>query len=286
MKSNEYNFRMDDFMNNEHDDNERRLYKEELIYKLWEEVDRLEYLIKKYKFLKFRNLLIKRLKVVSKVLKLVTPYLVAVSLVSGIYITEHEDNKQYLYTRKKYDEDKNVIYLEELQGQDLNLFNRLSYYGKWRIDEDGSYTRDVLVYDISKLNEEKLLELYDMKDINLDKLFGEPIVKYSETFLYLSSWELVKNNFYRADIYIKDKNEYIILEEEREEDVLLSLISIALLIESFAFISLFIGNQSYKELKETYYNMMNEEDKLEKIDILKRKLEISRSNYDRVMKYE
>lgn len=181
---------------------------------------------------------------------------------------------------KEIDSFGNIRY-EEQYKEFTNPNNIISLYSKWYIDEDGTYYRKVETYNVRKMSEEEIMNILNSDISSIYDILLNPINTSIERSNNVSESELENGEFLCARIYSKEKNDYIIIEENNAENIAFTLLCILLMILS-SYSCVIMKNLSNKNLK-SIYEKIDQEYKFVNSDELNRKLEIKRNNYSRLV---
>jgi hypothetical protein len=221
--------------------------------------------------------------------RLLVPYVAAVGVTFGIFSycgrTPFfvDDCKKNLEIKKTLDSLGNIQTEEQYQKYEEKI-EYLTYYGKWEINNDGIYEREIRIYNIKNINEDLIYEVFNnINNLNLDDLFGGNFFYKIEKRNRLSEDELEQKPFLEATIYDKNENEYIIEKEEIMDNIAFTFLWFVL---SFAGIK----GIDYIIKKHTTFNYLEAISKIkEKYPLiseewLKQLLEIKEDNYKRLMR--
>lgn len=258
-----------------------------LLLKLEKEIKEIEVRIKHLKIEKAKANAIRSLKISLKCGQLITPYVIASSLIFGGFsllgVTPfyRDKHKQNLWEEKDIDSFGNIRY--EQQYEQYKVYqNYISHYSKWTTNQDGYYTRNVEIYLLKDITEETIMKLLTENNItSLKELLGEPISTKKETKNNLNEKELNKEAYLQATIYSENENQYIIMQEPIPDNV---AITIAYLIIDLIVFGLIKSNRD----KITGFNIYASIERIKNnhpyVDFkeLTKKLEIKRNNYDRL----
>ena len=195
---------------------------------------------------------IKNLKISSKVVKRVAPYLVSASIVTGCFklaglgIPFYNDSvKKSAEVKSEFDANGRLIKCERVyDGYDFEQkFNRLLFYTDWTKVNDKEYKREVYGFRINKNNLTNIISLLDNKDVKLEDIFGIPYMH-----VYESSYDMddSKNegSFVKIITYSKDKDDYMIVKQGMEENFPTSLSYSAIVSIIYVIIGIYRCNYS------------------------------------------
>ena len=179
------------------------------------------------------NKIVKGLKLCKLVAKTAAPYVIVGSIVTAsiAYCLRFTD-KKFKNTKTELDSSLGMRQESQYGCFDENS-PKLAYYTGWSQKEDGTYTRKVLKFDVSKMRDEDINTLYNSVDnyINDEKVSEEDTLKNilllsksntslsEETKEELSQEELDKGAFVRASVYSIDENDYIEYEKTTSQKV-------------------------------------------------------------------
>lgn len=278
-------------MSNKNNDNtkqkrlteKQRLEKEKKLLYLKKEIKELESQIK-YGNAKIYAL--RGLKILLRTGQLIAPFAVTAGITIGGFAAfgltpfYRDKCKQKLQMMKELDSFGNIRY-EQQYDEYENSKNTISYYGKWKLFENNLYSRDIEVYSIEDITEETIMKLINENSIcSLKEVFGEPILKKTETKNNLSDEELQGESFLQAVIFSEIEDDFIMVKESSANNIGFTVIWIltTLLSELFPVLlredSGFDYSYCIKEIKRKHPTI--------DVDVLTKKLEIKRSNYDRL----
>lgn len=266
----------------------QKLKKKKMLLQMKKEIKKLEFNKRHFKISNFKKKIIRDFNISMCTVRLVAPYVLTVGITFGaISLTPlgvpfiMDNKKQKKETKQTIDSFGKVKY-EEQYGTFKDYYYTISYYGKWKPDEDGFYSREVISYSTKNVSDDKVKKAVNDNEINsLEDIFGKPISKKTEKQNILTNDELNKEPYLEANLYSKSNNDYFYAKETVGENVVVTAVwlVITLLCEYFplsyrAEYSDFdyyerIGNINYK------YSNIN-------IKELEKKLEIKKANYYRL----
>lgn len=266
------------------------LKKKKMLLQMKKEIETLENELKYSKLVNLKISTVKNLKISLRFMQRITPYVLSAGIIAGgckligfgLPFYSGDTLKINSNTMKEFDSLGNVRY-EQQYDDYANSSNILYYYSQWQPDINGLYTRNVETYKLDELTEEEILKLFNKEDLKLSDIFGEPISKKRETKNNVTEEELQQNDCLKAIIYSEDKNNYILYKETKEENNVITAAYLALtaVVELIPFfirsnISTFDFDDCVSEIKRKYPAVDTDE--------LIKKLEIRRSNYNRLMR--
>lgn len=269
---------------------QKNLENQKLLHELKKEIEKLEKDIKNIRLINLKIEVIKNLKITLRFIQRIAPYIITASLTAGGFkllgggLPFYRDNfRNYLRTMTEVDNLGNVRY--EQQYNDFETADNTLYYcSKWHDNEDGFYSRNIEMYKIKELTEEDLINILTKENLDLSDILGEPISKKIETKNNILEEELEEKDYLQAVIYSKSDNDYIVCKETIKDNILMTLlyISATALFECFPFairdggLSKFNYKMCVEDIKDNYPSVDVQE--------LTKKLEIKRSNYDRLIR--
>lgn len=265
-----------------------RLEKKKMLLQMKKELETLEYELKHSKLVNLKISTVKNLKISLRFMQRIAPYVLTAVIMAGgcklvgggIPFYSGDTFKINSNTMKEFDSLGNIRYEQQYDDYD-NSSNILYYYSQWQQGNDGFYSRNVETYKLDELTEEEILKLFAKEDLNLSDVFGDPTSKKRETKNNVTEEEIQQKDYLQAIIYNEDENDYIIHKETIGENIAVTVIyllltALAELIPLFirSEISSFDFDDCVREIKRKYPSVNQEE--------LAKKLEIKRSNYDRL----
>lgn len=264
----------------------QRLEKKKMLLRMKKEIKKLEMEIKHSKISNSNIKALKALKISLRFGQLIAPYAVTAGIVIGgfsilgatpFYIDDH---KKKLEMKKEFDSSGNIRYEQQYDAYE-NSKSTISYYGKWMSQTDGFYSRDVEIYSIGDITEEKIMKLVNQNNISsLQEVLGKPISKKIETKNNLTEKELTEGSYLQAIMYNEFEDDFIMVKESSGDNIGLTVVClfITLLAEiiplAWRSFSHFDFGDCVKEIKRKHPAI--------DIEKLVKKLEIKRSNYDRL----
>lgn len=266
----------------------QRLEKKKMLLQMKKELETLENELKYSKLVNLKISTVKNLKISLRFMQRIAPYVLTAGIMAGgckligggIPFYSGDTFKINSNTMKEFDSLGNIRYEQQYDDYE-NSSNILYYYSQWQQGNDGFYSRNVETYKLDELTEEEILKLFAKEDLNLSDVFGEPTSKKRETKNNVTEEELQQKDYLQAIIYNEDENDYIIHKETMGENIAVTVIyllltALAELIPLFirSEISSFDFDDCVREIKRKHPSVGTEE--------LAKKLEIKRSNYDRL----
>lgn len=173
--------------------------------------------------------------------------------------------------------------MEQQYEEYENSKNVISYYSKWNFVENDLYSRDIDTYKVGDITEEKIIKLINEDVESLKEVLGEPISRKKEIKNNLSKEEIESNSFLQAKLYSRYDDDFIMVKEFSSDNIGLTMLWLILTV--FAeFIpgiwrsdcSSFDYDYCIREIKRTHLP--------KDIGVLRKRLEIKRDNYDRLVR--
>lgn len=275
--------------------NERkRIEQKQMLLKMKKEIETMENEINDYKFEYIKKSTIKNLKITARAFQLVAPYILTAGIVAEIFNISgnkpfsSNNERVYLNTmtefysmgniniKKQYGDFKDSIE-NILDNRDSVLY----LYSKWEKDSNNSYYRIIEIYSIKNKTYEDVKKILSQDD--LEKYLDDSNYYETEIKNDLNFQELNSKNFIKAIVYDKDKNDYIEYKKNIFKNISCSIIYI--FFASFCeFIPFYLRSNYSKFDFMKSVNKINEKYKTKDINVLIKKLEIKKNNYDRMMR--
>lgn len=267
---------------------EKRRAQKKLLTQMQKEIKNLEFEIKYSKLINLKINVIKNLKISGRALQLIAPYLVTLGIGAGVFknlgVTPfyRDDIKAYANIMTEFDNIGNIR-TEEQYGDFEGKNGKLYCYGKWEKDDNGEYFRMIQMYSIKKETYETMMELFNQDELKLEDIFGNPDSQIKETKNNLTKEELEQEPFLKAIVYNKDKDNYVIYKETIRSNITSTLVYLT--------ISFFIGLLIAMVREDcSTFSFSNCVDDIKRkhttidIELLTKKLEIKKDNYNRLMR--
>lgn len=264
----------------------QRLEKKKMLLEMRKEISKLENEIKHSKIGNTKVYALRGLKIVLRTGQLIAPFVVTAGItISGFAALGgtpfyRDKHKQKLEMMKELDSLGNIRY-EQQYEEYANSSSVISYYSKWNFVEDNLYSRDIETYALGDITEEQILKLINDDVQSLREILGEPISKKKETKNNLTEEELQSDPFLQAMIYSKFDDDFIMVKESSSDNIAITLlwVLVTVLAELIpiwwrADGSDFDYSYCIRQIKKKHPTIDVEE--------LAKKLEIKRSNYDRL----
>ncbi len=264
----------------------QRLKKKKMLLQIQKEINKLENEIKHSKISNAKIYALRGLKMALRTGQLIAPYAVTAGITFGGFAAfggtpfYRDEHKQKLEMMKELDSFGNIRYEQQYDVYE-NSQSTISHYGKWKLFEDNLYSRDIEVYSIEDITEETIIKLINENNTSsLQEVLGEPISRKTETKNNLSEEELQSESFLQAVMFFKFDDDFIMVQESSIENILLTIFWVA------ATIPFELMPTIWREHCSFDYDYCIAEIKRKHpaidIDALTKKLEIKRSNYDRL----
>ena len=266
--------------------------KKKLLQQLSNEVKEIELKIKYNKFINFNIIFLKYLKIILKLVQLICPYVLSISILAvipkmfGFGVPIFEDNVMKKLGRIKGIDNLGNIRYEELYGDYFERenfkicknINTITLYNKWNKINDNLYERTVIKYNLNDLKEEDIINLLN-DPLYLESILGSPIMTFTEKRNSIN--ELDNKEYVEAIMYSVVDDKIIYTKESVDFNLVISLIYILLSIISSAI--------TFK-IRERYSDFsifdeiddINNKYKKQDLEVLIKKLEIRKDNYNRL----
>ena len=280
--------------NKKRQNEKKRIEQKQMLLKMKKEIETMENEINDYKFEYIKKSTIKNLKITARAFQLVAPYILTAGIVAEIFNISgnkpfsSNNERVYLNTmtefysmgniniKKQYGDFKDSIE-NILDNRDSVLY----FYSKWEKDSNNSYYRIIEIYSIKNKTYEDVKKILSQDD--LEKYLDGSNYYEIEIKNDLNFQELNSKNFIKAIVYDKDKNDYIEYKKNIFKNISCSIIYI--FFASFCeFIPFYLRSNYSKFDFMKSVNKINEKYKTKDIDVLIKKLEIKKNNYDRMMR--
>lgn len=280
--------------NKKRQNEKKRIEQKQMLLKLKKEIETMENEINDYKFEYIKKSTIKNLKITARAFQLVAPYILTAGIVAEIFNISgnkpfsSNNERVYLNTmtefysmgniniKKQYGDFKDSIE-NILDNRDSVLY----LYSKWEKDSNNSYYRIIEIYSIKNKTYEDVKKILSQDD--LEKYLDDSNYYETEIKNDLNIQELNSKNFIKAIVYDKDKNDYIEYKKNIFKNISCSIIYI--FFASFCeFIPFYLRSNYSKFDFMKSVNKINEKYKTKDINVLIKKLEIKKNNYDRMMR--
>ena len=280
--------------NKKRQNEKKRIEQKQMLLKMKKEIETMENEINDYKFEYIKKSTIKNLKITARAFQLVAPYILTAGIVAEIFNISgnkpfsSNNERVYLNTMTEFYSMGNINIkkqygdFKDSMGNILdNRDSVLYFYSKWGKNSNNSYYRIIEIYSIKNKTYEDVKKILSQDD--LEKYLDDS--NYYETKIKndLNFQELNSKNFIKAIVYDKDKNDYIEYKKNIFKNISCSIIYI--FFASFCeFIPFYLRSNYSKFDFMKSVNKINEKYKTKDIDVLIKKLEIKKNNYDRMMR--
>lgn len=280
--------------NKKRQNEKKRIEQKQMLLKMKKEIETMENEINDYKFEYIKKSTIKNLKITARAFQLVAPYILTAGIVAEIFNISgnkpfsSNNERVYLNTmtefysmgniniKKQYGDFKDSIE-NILDNRDSVLY----FYSKWEKDSNNSYYRIIEIYSIKNKTYEDVKKILSQDD--LEKYLDGSNYYEKEIKNDLNIQELNSKNFIKAIVYDKDKNDYIEYKKNIFKNISCSIIYI-FLAYFCEFIPFYLRSNYSKFDFMKSVNKINEKYKTKDINVLIKKLEIKKNNYDRMMR--
>lgn len=249
-----------------------------------EEIHKLEGLIQNKDKIDKKNQWIKKFKISMNVCRLISPYVLATTIGISFPFLCHDTPFRrnqiecYEYTKTEMDSLGHFSVIEQYE-EFPNATSELYRYGEWKLNEDGTYSRDVKRYSLHKRNSLELVKLLYLDEE--DDFLGDAHI-YTQMDSFVSKEELSLGEYTSITYYEKNKDHSTYrmqtMEEEVENDLIFLCLfcCLELMANTYRNASSYSYLESLKKLEEKYSPLDVEE--------IQKVLTIKKSNYERLMK--
>jgi len=280
--------------NKKRQNEKKRIEQKQMLLKMKKEIETMENEINDYKFEYIKKSTIKNLKITARAFQLVAPYILTAGIVAEIFNISgnkpfsSNNERVYLNTMTEFYSMGNINIkkqygdFKDSMGNILdNRDSVLYFYSKWEKNSNNSYYRIIEIYSIKNKTYEDVKKILSQDD--LEKYLDGSNYYEIEIKNDLNIQELNSKNFIKAIVYDKDKNDYIEYKKNIFKNISCSIIYI--FFASFCeFIPFYLRSNYSKFDFMKSVNKINEKYKTKDIDVLIKKLEIKKNNYDRMMR--
>jgi len=263
-----------------------RLKKKKMLLEMQKDINKLENEIKYSKIGNAKIYALRGLKIVLRTLQLIAPFAVTAGITIGGFAAfggtpfYRDKHKQKLEMMKELDSLGNIRYEQQYEEYE-NSKSVISYFSKWNFVEDNLYSRDIETYAIGDLTEEQILKLINDDVESLHEVLGEPISKKTETKNNLSEEDLQSEPFLQAMIYSKFDDDFIMVKESSGDNIGITLVWA--LVTALAEIIPVLWREESSDFDYRYcIKKIKEKHPTIDVEELTKKLEIKKSNYDRL----
>ena len=264
----------------------QRLEKKKMLLEMRKEISKLENEIKHSKIGNTKVYALRGLKIVLRTGQLIAPFVVTAGITIGGFAAlggtpfYRDKHKQKLEMMKELDSLGNIRY-EQQYEEYANSSSVISYYSKWNFVEDNLYSRDTETYALGDITEEQILKLINDDVQSLREILGEPISKKKETKNNLTEEELQSDPFLQAMIYSKFDDDFIMVKESLGDNIAITLLWV--LVTVWAELIPILCRADGSDFDYSYcIRQIKKKHPTIDVEELAKKLEIKRSNYDRL----
>lgn len=259
-----------------------------ILFSLKKDINKIHFKLKHKNLEKVKNEISRRGKIIFCKGRLYAPYVIALGLSIGVFSMVGatpfltDKSKNYQKTMKEIDADDHVRIINQYEDFE-NYVNVVTLYGKWE-DKDGIYLRNIKVYKLGDLSEDKIIKILN-EDVNsLEDIFGNPISEKIESRNYLEKKELEKDAYLSAKIYSEDKENFIYVNQSVEKNIIETILwfFVLLVCESFSFFYRCFSSFNYKKIVKKINSLYS----IDTSKLLENRLRILETNYQIMNKYE
>lgn len=273
-------------MNNNFSTFKKKLKKEKMLLQLKKELANLEFLTKHYQLVEIQNEITKKLKIAGKSLEYIMPYFLVVTILTGVcklstssFPFYLDEVKQYKKTIKEFD--YTGLTKIDTTYEKININSSiLTYTTAWK-KEAASFTRQTKIYNLNILTGENILSLLQNPPINLEDILGEPIKVSQEYSPFLSPKERNLKPILKAYLYEENLNDYILLEEDKNYNLLISVLYTILTLGATSATYFFLSAKPDYNFPADIQEIMKDNG-LNKKDLYQI-LELKKKNYNRLV---
>jgi len=245
-----------------------RLTNQKLLLQLEKEMKKLELSIKHPKLINAKSETIKGLKIGATTIQAITPYLLTVSILTGVY---------WITKTPPFDDKWNKWYISKNIEGYTPITPTLTYFRDWEKDENNVYCRTIDTYSIEKFSKEDIDKIFEEEKLDLESILGKPI----------KTREQKSENTTEEYSYITvriDKSGYTIYKEKDPDSIDAHIYTFIYILYCIAFQTL---PMYYREMISSFkfresINIIKEQQQQSGIEALKKKLEIKKENYNRL----
>lgn len=263
-----------------------------IVKQLDREIASIEHKINHPKVTNFNNKSIRNLCIGTKIIGATIPYVLSATLIgftfSALNMTPIavDERKSKAYTRSLIDSEDTII-TEKQYTPYLFLsssLNQMFYCDSWLLNADGTFSRNVSVYNIDSDKLANAMKFLDTQEMNIEDILGNPVRTYIETRNKLSSEEIIEKPYIQVILYDKDENDVIVRKETVSENAWTTLL--------YIFTSVIFSMTVVKDVKKKFFpsdliediRRIKDEYELTSQTELEKKLTIKKANYKRLMR--
>ncbi len=253
--------------------------------KLSKDIDDLEKRIKYVGLENFKKISIRNIKICGRFIQMIAPYLLAaiIPFIGQSFLFDIPFYRENVKQEKCYMMEVDNRGIESYQSQYEKFSDekdRVYIYGNWK-EENGVYTRTIKSYRINLDELSEIKELVHKKDIEIEKLLGNPVSNITETKNIITDEEKEESGYIKVVYYYKDKDDFIIVTQPLGECIAFSLLYLFELVLCEACVFK-IRDEFSSFYFPTYYAKYIEKYKKTNTKILEKKLEIKKDSYKRL----
>lgn len=255
----------------------------QILSKMKKEIKQIIFKIDHKSVEKIKNEIKRRGKIAFCKGRLVSPYFIALTIsissfsIFGATPFILDKRKNYEKNMKEIDSNNNFKIISQYNDFEDN-YNSITLYEKWQENDDNTYSRNIKIYKLEDLTEEKITELLKENVNNIEEFFENPISECTEIRNNLDKTELDKGAYLSARIYTEDKNEFIYVNQPVSKNIgetigwFFTLITLETIAFLYRGLSSFNYKKSIKEINNKYSK--------EALEILEKRLKIKEENYN------
>lgn len=267
----------------------QKLENSKILLQLQKEINELERKVKNYKINHIKIKTLRGLKYLLETGRLIAPYIIAAGITFGSFSAfgktpfYRDNQKYYLEKMEEFDSFGNIRYEQQYDNYN-NAVSVVNYYSKWRLSDNGFYSRDIERYSIGNINEDFVINLIsENKILSLRDILGQPISKKTEFKNNLTTDEINQDEFLQYVFYSKNKDDFIIKKESISENIATSFLCFILVIFLEGLIIDYRRNYSPYDYQDALLKIKEKYPFID-VDVLKKKLEIKKNNYERLIR--
>lgn len=251
------------------------------------DINRIHFKLKHKNLEKVKNEVVRRGKIFFCKGRLFSPYILALGISLSTFsffgttpfILDKE--KKYQKIMKEIDDSEHTRIIKQYDDFESNE-NVLTLYDKWQ-KKGNTYFRNIKIYKLTNLDENKILQLLTEDINNLEDVFGRTISEKIEERNYINKEELEKDAYVSARIYSENKDEFIYVNQSVEKNIIETILWIIVLImlETGAFFYRCFSSFSYSKMVKKINNLYS----IDKCEMLEKRLRILETSYCILSKY-
>ena len=260
--------------------------RKKLLWSLKKEIKFLNFRIDNKEFERIKASIKKKTLIAFNKGRLWAPFIISLGISIGAFAAFGstpfylDDEECYLKNMEEIDKDGNIR-IEQQYDNFGDNYDSILLYSSWISCSDGSYERNIEIYDVNNLSNDKILNYLKRDVLSVKEILGEPIKTRKEKKNNLSDIEKEENPYLLAHIFSEEKNDFIYVKQPVEKNIgetvfwffiLITMESIAV---AYRDMSSFNYRKTIDEIKRKYSKNYIE-DLIKKRDILL-------SNYNRLI---